>query len=172
MRSRTKTTGAVARPSATLVPPKRPPAIPVERLEAMRVALCRHLADVEPLTFDMGMEIEHALVLMKRHSEKQIQRGRAMRKGTRHQLQCAALAKFLIEFCSYSAEDAVVAAFPNDRGADVDSLVRTYRNLRPNILDPYREWNPIVRSADVIEAQARYKRLNGGKLPARRKVKL
>lgn len=146
------------------------PPIPLDRLEAMRIALIRHVYTGEawhqPLDDDTALEIERTLVLVKLLFEKRT-KGRKRSRATRENLHAAAVAKFLIEFSNYGQEDAAVAAFPNPHGAEPASLARTYRNLLPLLHDPYAECRPPgVRVEDLVEAQARFKALNG-KLPPR-----
>lgn len=116
------------------------PPVPLDRLEAMRVAIIKHMyaADSwhEPLSEEMAREIEKALVLIKRHFERKRDKRKPSRaKGDN--LRAAKVARFLITVLDVPTEDAVAAVFPQAGSVDRQSLAKNYRNLLPLIEDPY-----------------------------------
>ena len=105
------------------------PPIPRDRLEAMQLALIRHIFegqayDCEPLSADMAREIEDVIALL-------ISGPRRPTRATQENLRAAAVARGAMKFFKVPQEVAVALAFDNPNGVDVDSLARTYRNLLP-----------------------------------------
>jgi hypothetical protein len=101
--------------------------IPIERLEAMRLALIKHMYageidGCEPLSTELAKEIERAIQLLIRGS-------RRSPRAKQDNLRAAVVARWAMDAVNVPQEIAVLAAFENRNGIDVESLARTYRNL-------------------------------------------
>ena len=134
--------------------------------------------EILPLDGDTAFEIAEALDAIIYHFENQ---GKRPSRTTLENLKATALAHHLIQM-GMSQEDAAVAAFPNEAGADATSLARTFRNLLPTLqqersrrftftapFEVLREKLLFPRKADVQEALGRYLRVNNGIFPKIRK---
>ena len=119
------------------------PPIPMSRLEAMRLALIRHILAIddveggEPLGRKEAIEIEQAITLV-------LHGPRRPPRATQENLRAAAVARYAIRALKVPQEVAVAVAFDNPNGVDVESLARTYRNLLPLLAE-----NDFPASAEI-----------------------
>jgi len=123
------------------------PEIPLVRIDAMELALIRHIysgeiLECEPLSTQDAKEIKKAILLLKQI----LSRGKIsppVSRVEKSNLLATALARDIIRTFKCSRDNAVLAAFPNPKGRDVETLTRTYTNLLPKLAKTeWSVWGP------------------------------
>jgi len=131
------------------------PPIPQDRLDAMWMAIARHIAAIdhvdigEPLSRQMAVEVEQAIKLLT-HGPQRPARYR------QEDLHAAQIARTMIHHAKIPQAEAVEVAFDNPEGLDVESLARKYRNLCKKL--PPVEYTSAAEMNIMLTAERRLSR--------------